>query len=250
MTELAITLNGPIKNIHFGPFTNSVANIAMYVLVILLFMVPLAFAKIKIRRSVLSNEEFESAEEFDNALIDANLAFIVRYTRIVNSVIMASLILVFGTGILMASRGLSWLYTSNVSRFVHAMHYWSVQIFFVFVILHFAINFWRSAWHGRAFAMWASGIFTFMVCMFTAFTGGLVANTLNSQWLALQTKNVANSLGLGSLFNPLNIGQMLTLHIAIFPIAVGSLVVWHLTIVRGRVPNFDKAERETPKVQS
>lgn len=249
MIELAITLDGPTRNIHVGPFTTSVANLAMYGFVVLLFMAPLAFAKLKIRRSLVLNEEFGNIEEFENALIEANLGFIARYIRIVNSVILASLVLVFGTGILMASRGLSWLYTSNVSRFVHAMHYWSVQIFFVFVILHFVINFWRSAWHGRAFAMWASGIFTYLVCMFTAFTGALVANTLNSQWLALQTKNVANSLGLGSLFNPLNIGQMLTLHIAIFPLAVGALVVWHLVLVRRRVPRSDTAEREISEKQ-
>lgn len=249
MIELAITLDGPTRNIHVGPFTTSVANLAMYGFVILLFMAPLAFAKFKIRRSLVSHEEFGNIEEFEYALIDANLGFIARYIRIVNSVILASLVLVFGTGILMASRGLSWLYTSNVSRFVHAMHYWSVQIFFVFVILHFVINFWRSAWHGRAFAMWASGIFTYLVCMFTAFTGGLVANTLNSQWLALQTKNVANSLGLGSLFNPLNIGQMLTLHIAIFPLAVGALVLWHLVLVRRRVLRSYTAEREISEKQ-
>ena len=250
MIELAMTLDGPTRNIHVGPFTTSVANLAMYGFIILLFMAPLVIVKIKIRRSLVSNEDFENTEEFENALIEANLTFIARYIRIVNSVILSSLVLVFGSGILMASRGLSWLYTSNVSRFVHAMHYWSVQIFFVFVILHFTINFWRSAWHGRAFAVWVSGIFTYLICMLTAFTGGLVANTLNSQWLALQTKNVANSLGLGSLFNPLNIGQMLTLHIAIFPLAVGALVVWHIALVRGRNLRFDMAERGTSEEQS
>ena len=250
MIELAITLDGPTRNIHVGPFTTSVANLAMYGSIIFLFMAPLVFAKIKIRRSLVLNEEFGNTEEFGNALIEANLAFIARYIRIVNSVILSSLVLVFGSGILMASRGLSWLYTSNVSRFVHAMHYWSVQIFFVFVILHFAINFWRSAWHGRTFAMWASGIYTYLVCMLTAFTGGLVANTLNSQWLALQTKNVSNSLGLGSLFNPLNTGQMLTLHIAIFPLAIGALVVWHLALVRGHNSRFDKADKGFSEEQS
>ena len=234
MIELAITLDGPTKNIHIGPFVTSVANIVMYCLVILLFFAPLVFTRVKNKKRLLAAEDFESVEEFDNLLIVANLASITKYVRFVNSVIIASLVLIFSSGILMSLRGLSWLYTSNVSRFVHAMHFWSVHIFFVFVILHFLINFWRAAWHGRAFAMWASGIFTYLLCMFTAFTGGLVANTLNSQWLALQTKNVGNSLGLGSFFNPLNIGQMLTLHIAVFPAAVGLFVFLHLRFVRGR----------------
>jgi ubiquinol-cytochrome c reductase cytochrome b subunit len=133
----------------------------------------------------------------------------------------------------MASRGLSWIYTSNVSRYVHAVHFWSVQIFFVFVILHFIVNFWRAAWHGRAFAMWASGVIAFFVCMFTAFTGALLASNLNSQWLGLQSKNIFNSLGVGTLFNTLNVGQMLALHI-IFPFIVCALIIWHVALAWSR----------------
>jgi hypothetical protein len=127
---------------------------------------------------------------------------------------------------------------------VHATHFWSVRIFFTFVILHLISNFWRSAWHGQAFAMWVSGLFTYFLCMFTAFTGGLVASNLNSQWIALKSKNIGNSLGVGALFNPLNVGQMLTLHIAVFPIAVAAFIVWHVALVRGRI-RLDRSKDKT-----
>jgi len=82
--------------------------------------------------------------------------------------------------------------------------------------------------------MWASGVISFFACMFTAYTGGLVAGNLNSQWIALQSKNVFNAIGVGTLFDPLNVGQMLTLHIAIFPIVVASLTLWHISIAQQR----------------
>ncbi len=61
-----------------------------------------------------------------------------------------------------------------------------------------------------------------------------MASSLNSQWIALQSKSVFNAIGIGSLFNPLNVGQMLTLHIAIFPVAVATLTVWHIAIAQQR----------------
>lgn len=82
--------------------------------------------------------------------------------------------------------------------------------------------------------MWASGVIAFFTCMFTAYTGGLVASSLNSQWIALQSKSVFNAIGLGTFFNPLNVGQMLTLHIAIFPIMVAFLTLWHVAIAQQR----------------
>lgn len=97
--------------------------------------------------------------------------------------------------------------------------------------------------------MWASGVIAFFTCMFTAYTGGLVAASLNSQWIALQSKNVFNAIGVGTLFDPLNVGQMLALHIAIFPIVVASLTLWHISIVQRRSIHLPWKRPMAPQVE-
>jgi hypothetical protein len=225
---LAMSLNGPAKYIHLGPLTISIPNLIMFCIIIFLFTIPFLSGMLKIRRRPVAMEDARHQNEIDT------LTLIAKWSHIVNSTMLAALTVVGASGLFMASRGLNWLYTSNVSRYVHAVHFWSVQILFIAIILHFIGNFWRAKWRSRAFAMWASGTITFFTCMFTAFTGGVVASNLNSQWIALQSKNVFNSLGVGSLFNTLNVGQMLTVHVAIFPVVIGSLVLWHVALVRGR----------------
>lgn len=227
MNIMAVSLNNPTRHVHFGPFTVSIANLVMYFMIVVLFTAPLFVATFRIKRRHFTNEDVDAA-------IDEKLKFIAKYIYFVNSIILAALIIVCGSGLAMALRGPSWEYVSPVSRFFHAIHFWSVQILFLFVLLHILGNFWRSGWQKRAFAMWASGAFTYFVLMFAAFTGGLVANNHNSQWIALQSKNVANSLGLGAFFNTLNLGQMLTLHTAVLPVAIVSLLASHLALVRGR----------------
>lgn len=200
----------------------------MFCLILTLFVVPMIIGSAKVRKERKVRTPAEEGSELHDP------QFLLRWRHVNNSVSLATLILVFSSGILMASRGLSWLYASNVSHFVHGLHFWSVQLLFVSIVLHFMFNFWRAAWKGHKFSMWVSGVVTFFTYMFTAYTGGLVASSLNSQWIALQSKNVFNAIGVGTLFDPLNVGQMLTLHIAIFPIVVVAFTLWHISIAQYR----------------
>ena len=51
-------------------------------------------------------------------------------------------------------------------------------------------------------------------------------------------------MGIGSFMNTLNSGQALLLHVALLPLAVGIIVVWHVILVRknGVVPPLDAKE--------
>ena len=221
---LAASLKKPAGYLHLGWFSISFPNLIVIGIIFLLFTVPLILGSVIVRTRRVTGQE--SKEE------PGAPEFIGRWFHIINSLLVATFVMAFISGIIMASRGLSWIYSSNVSRYVHAVHFWAVQFFFVTVILHFMVNFWRAAWRGHAFKMWVSGVIGFFLSMFTAFTGGLLASNLNSQWIGLQSKNIFNSLGLGTLFNTLNVGQMLTLHM-IFPFIVAGVSVWHVALVRG-----------------
>ncbi|MGB8652360.1 MAG: cytochrome B6, partial [Mycobacteriales bacterium] len=73
-----------------------------------------------------------------------------------------------------------------------------------------------------------------------AFTGYLVQQNFDSQWISTQAKDGLNSVGIGAYFNVLDFGQMLMWHIVLLPLAIGVLVLWHVLLVRRRgvVPPF------------
>lgn len=78
------------------------------------------------------------------------------------------------------------------------------------------------------------GVVIFLVSVVTAFTGYLIQQNFNSQWIALNAKDGINSTGLGGLFNVLNFGQQYGLHVMLFPVGVTLLVVIHIIQVRSR----------------
>jgi ubiquinol-cytochrome c reductase cytochrome b subunit len=78
------------------------------------------------------------------------------------------------------------------------------------------------------------GVVIFLVSIVTAFTGYLVQQNFDSQWIAVNAKDAVNSTGLGGFFNVLNFGQMYGLHVMLFPIAVTLLVVLHILQVRSK----------------
>ena len=87
------------------------------------------------------------------------------------------------------------------------------------------------------------GVVIFLVSVVTAFTGYLVQQNFDSQWIALNAKDGINSVGIGAWFNVLNYGQMFMFHILLLPLVVGALIVVHVLLVRRRgvVPPFPTA---------
>jgi ubiquinol-cytochrome c reductase cytochrome b subunit len=78
------------------------------------------------------------------------------------------------------------------------------------------------------------GVVLFLVSIVTAFTGYLVQQNFDSQWIAVNAKDAINASGLGGFFNVLNFGQMYGIHVMLFPIALTLLVVLHIVQVRSR----------------
>jgi ubiquinol-cytochrome c reductase cytochrome b subunit len=58
----------------------------------------------------------------------------------------------------------------------------------------------------------------------------------------VQAKDAINAAGAGSFFNPLNLSQVLTLHVVVLPLAVTALVVLHLFYIRRDSPVKPLAE--------
>jgi ubiquinol-cytochrome c reductase cytochrome b subunit len=91
-----------------------------------------------------------------------------------------------------------------------------------------------------------TGVVAFVTSIGTAFTGYLVQDNFDSQWISGEAKDGINSIGVGGFFNVLNPGQMLLWHVTLLPIAVGVLAVLHVVLVRrhGVVPPLDDEREE------
>ena len=164
---------------------------------------------------------------------------------------LGSLVVVIASGILLAANGPFWWQVPGAGVFTRSIHYWGVQAFFFFMILHLTAQFFMGSWrHGRS-ATWILGVLSFALSVVTAFTGYLSRGDFFSQWNQVQSKDAFNGAGIGGWFNVLNNGQIYGLHIAVLPALLVAVVSLHLVLVRrlGVVPPYpaDQSEEEVAK---
>ena len=145
------------------------------------------------------------------------------------------------SGLVLTLEGPQWYHRSSVGHFVNSLHLWSVELFFVFMVVHLWGKFWMAAWRGRRALTWMTGVVCFLTSIGTAFTGYLVQTNFDSQWISTQAKDGLNSVGIGAWFNVLDVGQMLLYHVTLLPLVLGLVVGWHVLLVRkhGVVPPID-----------
>lgn len=168
-------------------------------------------------------------------------AYVRSWIYVFGVATLASLLVVIATGIVLAVGGAAWWHTSLVGHFANSTHLWSVELFFVFMVVHLWGKFFMAAWRGKRALTWVTGAVAFLGSIGTAFTGYLSQTNFDSQWISTQAKDGLNAVGVGAYFNVLNPGQMLMWHIVLLPLVIGFLVVAHVILVRrhGVVPPFD-----------
>jgi quinol-cytochrome oxidoreductase complex cytochrome b subunit len=174
-------------------------------------------------------------------LPDRQPAYVRSWIYVFGVATLAAFLFVLASGLALAVGGAAWWHTSRVGHFFNSMHLWSTELFFVFMVIHLWGKFFMAAWRGKRALTWITGAVAFVGSIATAFTGYLSQTNFDSQWISTQAKDGLNSVGVGALFNVLNLGQMLLWHIVLLPLVVGVLVVLHVILVRrhGVVPPFD-----------
>jgi quinol-cytochrome oxidoreductase complex cytochrome b subunit len=161
-------------------------------------------------------------------------AYVGSWVYAFGVVTIAALFWVVLSGVVLAFFGSEWWHVSSVGKFFNSIHFWSVQMFFIFMVLHLWGQFWGAGWRDGRAATWMVGVVVFLVSVVTAFTGYLIQQNFDSQWIALNAKDGINSTGVGGLFNVLNFGQQYGLHVMLFPIGVTLLVALHIIQVRSK----------------
>ena len=184
----------------------------------------------------------------DQLLPDEQPAYVASWIYVFGVATLAALLVVIGTGTILAVEGPSWWHVSNVGHFVNSTHLWSVELFMAFMVVHLWGKFFMAAWRGRRAMTWITGAVAFLASIGAAFTGYLTQQNLDSQWIASQAKDGLNSVGIGAYFNVLDFGQMLMWHIVLLPLAIGVFTVAHVLMVRRRgvVPPFPPRTPKAP----
>jgi len=170
----------------------------------------------------------------EQLLPDEQPIYVASWIYVFGVATLAAFLVVLGSGGLLALRGPTWWHTSGVGHYVNSLHLWSVELFMAFMVVHLWGKFFMAAWRGRRAMTWITGAVSFLASVGTAFTGYLIQQNLDSQWIATQAKDGLNSVGIGSFFNVLDFGQMLMWHIVLLPLAVGFIVGVHILLVRRR----------------
>ena len=187
----------------------------------------------------------------EDLLPDELPAYVHSYVYLFGIATIASLVILILSGIWLAMAGPTWWHVSSLGHFLNSVHFWGVQAFFFFLVLHLWTTFFQGAWRNGRGATWAVGVLCFLVGIGTAFTGYLSQQNFDAQWIAVQGKDAMNAIGVGAFFNLLNFGQMYGFHIVILPLLVSALVGLHVLLVRvhGVVRPYPAAEEEEEEAQ-
>ena len=182
--------------------------------------------------------QLERRLPWDNLLPDRQPYWVGSWVYVFGVVTIAALAWVVASGVILALFGPQWWHLSRAGRFFNSLHFWSVQVFFVFMVLHLWGQYFMASWREGRAPTWMIGVVTFAVSIGTAFTGYLSQQNFDAQWIAVNAKDAINSTGVGGFFNVLNFGQMYVLHVMLLPIGIVLLVALHVIQVRmkGVVP--------------
>ncbi|MGA8206700.1 MAG: cytochrome b N-terminal domain-containing protein [Candidatus Dormiibacterota bacterium] len=170
----------------------------------------------------------------EHLLPDREPAYVGSWVYVFGSVAIAAFILVVASGVPLAFFGPQWWQVSPQGHFLNSLHFWSTQMFFLFMVLHLWGQFFAAGWRDGRATTWMIGMVIFLASLVTAFTGYLVQQNFDSQWIAVNAKDAINAIGVGAFFNALNFGQMFGFHVVIFPLAIAALIALHIVWVRRR----------------
>ena len=193
-------------------------------------------------------EKFQKELPPEKLLPDTQPAYVASWIYVFGVLTIAAFGVILASGLIITLGGPAWYHNNKLGRFTNSLHFWSVQLFFVFMVIHLWGKFWMAAWRGNRLRTWITGSIAFVLSIATAFTGYLIQTNFDSQWISFEAKDGFNSVGIGAFFNVTNLGQMLLLHVALLPFFLGILTVIHVLAVRRRgvVPPIDADETNTP----
>ncbi|HUX80786.1 MAG TPA: cytochrome b N-terminal domain-containing protein [Candidatus Paceibacterota bacterium] len=137
------------------------------------------------------------------------------------------LLLLAGTGIIMAFMGQTWWLFSSEGIFVRSVHLWTVQAFIFILVLHVLVGFSTSGFRAPRRMVWVFGAIIFALVLIQTEFGYGLRGDFSSQFRAVSGADFWNGAYLGYWLNPLNYTQTFVIHVAIIPLTIFFLFLGH-----------------------
>lgn len=190
-----------------------------------------------------AREWFAAKLPAEKLLPEGQPSYVASWIYVFGMGAIASLAFVIISGLVLSLNGPAWYHVSAFGHFINSTHLWSVELFFMFMVVHLWGKFWMASWRGGRMLTWLTGVISFAVSIVAAFTGYLLQTNFDSQWIAFEAKDALNAVGIGAWFNVADLGQIFMWHIVLLPIAVAAIVALHVVLIRARgvVPPIDAA---------
>lgn len=188
----------------------------------------------------------ERALPYEKLLPETQPAYVASWIYVFGVLTLAALAMIVLSGTVLAFEGPSWYHTSRTGLFVNSLHFWSVQLFFLFMVVHLAGKFWMAAWRGSRAKTWITGMVAFVASVGAGLSGYTLQTNFDSQWIAFEAKDGLNAVGIGAWFNVADLGQVMLVHVFFVPAVLVVIVAVHVLLVRihGVVPPIDAAKVE------
>ena len=182
----------------------------------------------------------------DRLLPEDQPSYVASWIYVFGMGAIASLLFIVVSGVVLSLNGPAWYHVSALGHFVNSAHLWSVELFFLTMVVHLWGKFWMASWRGGRTLTWITGVVAFLVSIGAAFTGYLLQTNFDSQWIAFEAKDALNAVGVGAWFDVADLGQIFTWHIVLLPLAVAVVVMLHVLLVRmhGVVPPLEASETD------
>jgi Cytochrome b(N-terminal)/b6/petB len=268
--HLAIDLNGSSNPLHWSFIYISVANLIVIGVMVIIFGAALLIRFPHAKGGEIAPEDMAEGPATATAapapgdesmwtarartwatkvlppkklLPDRQPAYVSSWIYVFGVASLVALGIVIVSGFALALGGSDWWHTNVVGHFFNSVHLWSVELFMAFLVIHLWGKFWMAAWRGRRAMTWITGVIAFLASIVTAFTGYLSQQNFDSQWIATNGKDAFNAVGIGSIWNAMNFGQMFMWHIVLMPLVLVVLVGAHILLVRARGVSHPLPER-------
>ncbi len=256
-----VNLNHPQHYIHWSIFTISIANLIIIATMVVIFGLAILLPFPKSRDNEADKDTESDNQDVNHGpfaskpngmwtnkvrnfflrilppgklLPDRQPAYVSSWIYVFGVATLAALGVLMASGVVLAIGGVNWWHDSPLGHFVNSVHLWSVELFMAFMVIHLWGKFWMAAWRGKRALTWMTGVLAFGVSILECFTGYLSQQNYDSQWIAANGKDAINATGLGSFFNLMNFGQILTWHIIVIPLVLILFVAVHIILVRVR----------------